>query len=268
VGRDYLTVISATRTRQEPRVAQRTFPLEVGWWRLAFILALPLGLVARFVRSRVTETSQFLAVQQSGQLIKKPIPALWANDRLAVLRGFALIAAGSLAFNTFFIFMPNHLAAERHVDLASTLLITAATLCVMAAAALALGRVSDAVGRRRVAIWSAFGLAVLAGPMALMASASQLGLLLGQLIMGVVLAGVLLVAMVGELFPAPLRSTGMSITAGLATALVGGTAPVIDQILVSRLGIDIAPGIYVSVVACLALLALWRWPETAFRSTI
>jgi MHS family proline/betaine transporter-like MFS transporter len=249
-------------------VVQRTDPLEVGWWRLAFILALPLGLVARFVRSRVTETSQFLAVQQSGQLIKKPIPALWANDRLAVLRGFALIAAGSLAFNTFFIFMPNHLAAERHVDLASTLLITAATLCVMAAAALALGRVSDAVGRRRVAIWSAFGLAVLAGPMALMASASQLGLLLGQLIMGVVLAGVLLVAMVGELFPAPLRSTGMSITAGLATALVGGTAPVIDQILVSRLGIDIAPGIYVSVVACLALLALWRWPETAFRSTI
>jgi hypothetical protein len=45
---------------------------------------------------------------------------------------------------------------------------------------------------------------------------------------------VLLVAMVGELFPASLRSTGMSMTAGLATALLGGTAPVIDQILVTR----------------------------------
>jgi MHS family proline/betaine transporter-like MFS transporter len=82
-------------------VAQRSHPLEVGWWRLAFILALPLGLVARFVRRRVSETSQFLAVQQSGHLIKHPIPTLWANDRLAMLRGFALIAAGSLAFNTF-----------------------------------------------------------------------------------------------------------------------------------------------------------------------
>jgi MHS family proline/betaine transporter-like MFS transporter len=102
-------------------VAQRSHPLEVGWWRLAFIVALPLGLVARFVRRRVSETSQFLAVQQSGHLIKHPIPTLWANDRLAMLRGFALIAAGSLAFNTFFVFMPNHLAATRRLDLVATL---------------------------------------------------------------------------------------------------------------------------------------------------
>ena len=249
-------------------VAQRSYPLEVGWWRLAFIVALPLGLVARFVRRRVSETSQFLAVQQSGHLIKHPIPTLWANDRLAVLRGFALIAAGSLAFNTFFVFMPNHLAATRQLDLVATLSITAATLAVTAAAAWALGRLSDAVGRRPVAIWSALGLAVLAGPMAVIASASQLGLLIGQLIMGAVLAGVLLVAMVGELFPASLRSTGMSITAGLATALVGGTAPVVDQILVTVTRFDVAPGLYVSLVAYLALTALRRWPETAFRATV
>ena len=57
-------------------------------------------------------------------------------------------------------------------------------------------------------------------------------------------------------------------TAGLATALLGGTAPVIDQILVSRSAIDVAPGIYVSVAACVALVALRRWPETAYQATI
>jgi hypothetical protein len=57
-------------------------------------------------------------------------------------------------------------------------------------------------------------------------------------------------------------------TAGLATALVGGTAPVVDQILVTALKLDVAPGVYVSLVACLALLALRRWPETAFKPTI
>jgi MHS family proline/betaine transporter-like MFS transporter len=248
--------------------AQRSDSLEIGWWRLAFLLALPLGLVARFVRRRVSETSQFLAVQESGQMITRPIRTLWANERAAVLRGFALIAAGSLAFNTFFIFMPNHLAAAKYMDLVSTLLITAATLGVVAAAALALGRLSDAVGRRPVARWSSLLLAVLAIPMSVVASSSQLGLLLAQLLVGGALAGVLLVAMVGELFPTPLRSTGMSMTAGLATALVGGTAPVIDQILVSRSAIDIAPGIYVSVAACVALVALRRWPETAPQATI
>jgi len=75
------------------------------------------------------------------------------------------------------------------------------------------------------------------------------------------------VAMVSELFPTPLRSTGLAMTAGLGTALIGGTAPAIDQILVTTLGRDIAPGLYVSVVACLALLALRHWPETAFQPT-
>jgi MHS family proline/betaine transporter-like MFS transporter len=148
------------------------------------------------------------------------------------------------------------------------LAVSAAMLAVTAAAAVLLGRLSDVVGRRPVAIWSCVALAVLAAPLSIAGSASQLGLLLAQLIIGGALAGVLLVAMVGELFPTPLRSTGMSMTAGLATALVGGTAPVIDQILVAAFHLDIAPGVYLSVVACLALLALWRWPETAFKPTI
>ena len=63
---------------------------------IVLLLALPLALVARFVRRRVSETSGFLALQESGQVIKKPVPALWANDRLAVMRGFALIAAAPL----------------------------------------------------------------------------------------------------------------------------------------------------------------------------
>ena len=119
-----------------------------------------------------------------------------------------------------------------------------------------------------MAIWSTAALAGLAAPMSITASTSRLGLLFAQLVIGGAMAGVLLVAMVGELFPTPLRSTGMALSAGLATALIGGTAPVVDQLLVTAVDVDIAPGLYVSLVACLALLALWRWPETAFKPTI
>jgi MHS family proline/betaine transporter-like MFS transporter len=129
-------------------VVERANPAEHGWWRLAFVLALPLGLVGMFVRRRVIETSQFLAVWQARETIKQPVPTLWANYRLALIRGFALIAADSLAFNTFFIFMPNHLAATMRLDIASTLSISALTLLVAAAAAVTLGRLSDLVGRR------------------------------------------------------------------------------------------------------------------------
>jgi MHS family proline/betaine transporter-like MFS transporter len=249
-------------------IVERLDPSVNGWWRLAFLLALPLGLVGVFVRRRVDETSQFLAVSRAGQMVSKPIPALWTHHRLALIRGFALIAAGSVAFNTFFIFMPNHLAATMNLDIASTLSISALTLLLAAAAAVTLGRLSDSLGRRPVALWSTAALAGLAAPMSVFASTSRMGLLVGQIVIGGAMAGVLLIAMVGELFPTALRSTGMSMTAGLATALIGGTAPVIDQLLVTAVGLDIAPGLYVSVVACLALAALWRWPETAFQARI
>jgi MHS family proline/betaine transporter-like MFS transporter len=117
-----------------------------------------------------------------------------------------------------------------------------------------------------VAVWSTLALAVLAAPASVLASSSRLGLLLAQLVIGGAIAGVLLIAMVSELFPTPLRTTGMAMTAGLATALLGGTAPVIDQVLVTMLELDAAPGLYVSLVACLALVALRRWPETAFET--
>jgi MFS family permease len=134
-------------------------------------------------------------------MITKPIPTLWNQHRLSLIRGFAMIAAGSVAFNTFFIFMPNHLARAMRLDIASTLSISALTLLVAAAAAVTLGRLSDVVGRRPVAIWSTAALAGLAAPMSVFASTSRLGLLFAQIAIGAAMAGVLLVAMVGELFP-------------------------------------------------------------------
>ncbi len=40
------------------------------------------------------------------------------------------------------------------------------------------------------------------------------------------------------------------------------------QILVTVSRSDVTPGLYVSLVACFALVALRRWPETAFRATV
>jgi MHS family proline/betaine transporter-like MFS transporter len=108
---------------------------------------------------------------------------------------------------------------------------------------------------------------ILALPAALLATrGSHLGLVVGQVAIGIAVAGVLSVAMLGEAFPASVRSTGVALTAGIATALIGGTAPWIDHVLVRVTAGAAAPGVYVAAIGILALLALWRWPETAFSS--
>jgi MFS transporter, MHS family, proline/betaine transporter len=55
----------------------------------------------------------------------------------------------------------------------------------------------------------------------------------------------------------------MALTVGLASALLGGTAPLIEQLVVETTGL-IGPGLYVAATAAVAALALVRWPETAF----
>ena len=90
------------------------------------------------------------------------------------------MAAGSLAFNTFFIFMPNNLISRHGGGLTPTLLWTAAALVAAAVAALALGRLSDRAGRRPVAIGSCAALVILAVPASLLATrGSHLGLVAG-----------------------------------------------------------------------------------------
>ena len=93
---------------------------------------------------------------------------------------------------------------------------------------------------------------------------SLLGLVLAQVVIGMAVAGVLSIAMLGEAFPAPVRSTGVALTAGIATAVWWNRALDLPD---SRQG-DRRPGGTRRLRGRdrqQALVALWRWPETAFR---
>jgi MHS family proline/betaine transporter-like MFS transporter len=94
-------------------------------------------------------------------------------------------------------------------------------------------------------------------------SGSLLALMLAEVAAGVLVGGVLSVSMLAEMFPTGVRASGLSMTAGLAAALVGGTAPFIDQLLFRATGLEVAPALYVAAVAGGALAVTWSWPETA-----
>jgi MFS transporter, MHS family, proline/betaine transporter len=233
-----------------------------GWWRIAFLAALPLGLVGVYVRRRVTDTPLF--VHADAERPAKPVREVWLQCRPELRAGFALAATGSLAFNTWFVFLPNHLVATTDRTLAAALLTSLAGLLVAAGAAVGFGRWSDLRGRRPIVLGCVAAVTLSAVPMWLLAgSGSLVALAAAQSLVGAALGGVLSVAMLAELFPTRLRATGLALTAGLGTAVLGGTAPLVEQILVTVTGFDLIPAVYVTVVAAVALFALAGRPETA-----
>ena len=236
-----------------------------GWWRIAFLLALPLGLVGFYLRRGAFESPHFVdLVQQEGRIVR-PVGVVWRDHRRAFRSGFALVGAGALAFNTFFVFVPNYLVATTTRTLPAALLAAVLGLVAGAAAALGLGRWSDRTGRRPVVLGCVAALAVCALPlMYAVNSGSMPALVLAEVVAGTAIGGALSMATITEMFPTAVRATGLAMTAGLASALLGGTAPLVDQILVTVTGFDLAPAMYVGGVALLALLALRTWPETAF----
>ena len=232
--------------------------VQSGWWRLAFLTALPLGMIGWYVRTRVNETGEFLALRDS-VIRQRPWRRLFADSRSRLWRGFLIMGAGSLAYNTFFVFLPNHHIVHSGGSSSLTWFVSASALVVTAVAAVTLGHLSDRIGRRPVVAGSALGLLLLAVPMSVTAGGSLLQLWIAQCLIGLCIGGVLSVAMLAEAFPAEHRSTAVAMTAGLGTALIGGTAPAVDQLLVTVSGVAIAPGIYLAVVAGAALLAATSW---------
>ncbi len=230
-----------------------------GWWRVAFLAALPLGLVGLYLRRGRTRQARPPA---------GPVRAdhLWRDHRRALLIGFAQVSAGSLCFNLFFVFLPNRVATDRVLPLAPALGCAGAGLAAVAVAALLLGRLSDRVGRRPIVIPACAGLAMLAMPLLQWAtSGSILALAAAELVAGVLVGGVLSVALLNELFPRAVRSRALAVTAGLASAIVGGTAPLFAQLAVIATGSLLLPGLYLSAVALVAAVAVATRAETAFE---
>ena len=235
-------------------------------WRLAFLVALPLGVTGLYLRLRLDETPPFTAAAEAGGLVGHPVrEALRASPgRVAI--GFGLVAAASVTFNTFFVFLPGHLVGTLGVPLERALSGALLGLLVVVVASPVLGGLSDRVGRRPVLLTGTIGLALLTLPAYLLArDGGRAGQVLAYVAVGSVLGCFVLPSSLSELFPTPVRSTSLAFTYGLPTALAGGTAPFVDTLLVLRTGNPAAPAMYAVAVALVAVVCALLIPETAFE---
>jgi MHS family proline/betaine transporter-like MFS transporter len=119
------------------------------------------------------------------------------------------------------------------------------------------GKLADRVGCAKVMTVTAAAALVLGWPLfkILVGNPSVLTLTLVQIVLGILLAFYFgpLPALLAEMFPTNIRSTGMSVSYNIGVTVFGGFAPLILTWLIASTGSLLAPSYYYVVVAVVSL---------------
>jgi D-lactate dehydrogenase len=139
-------------------------------WRIAFWIALPLGLVALLLRLRLEETPEFQKTEQAtdtGTRVDDVVvtrPGAWETVK-AIGVGIGRLMGWSAAGYTFLVVMPSYLQSSLDASFQQALISTVIANAGFAAAILPAGWLSDRVGRRWVMLTGTVLIVVLALPL-------------------------------------------------------------------------------------------------------
>ena len=229
-------------------------------WRLPFLLAVPLGLVGLYLRWRTDETPDFRRQVSESRSRLAPLAEVVGRHRDTVSGGFLLAAALASSFNLWFVYLPNLLVSDGRYDLQTVLSGALAGLVTLAASAVVCGHLSDRWGRRPVLLAGVSSLVVLwvvAPPR--VADGSLASLVVADVAMGAALGAFVLQSALADRLPARVRTSGMAVSFGLASALVGGTAPLVASLLTDTVPV----ALYALVWALSASVVVVRWSGAA-----
>jgi len=241
-----------------------------GWgWRIPFLIGAALAAIVLVARAAMEESPDFVRQRVQGTIPVRPLRNTLLAHPAAIARGFAISALGSITYYVGITYVPAFLATVGPLGEARALwLATAAALVVIAVTPL-VGALSDRVGRRPILV----ALAVLGAalPLAMfgwMAAGSAVQMVTGALLLAALAGAVSAVGAVAtaELFSGEGRLSGLALGATTATAIFGGLAPLVAQLLVERTGWAPAPGAMIAVVALGVLPVLWRLPGPAAQA--
>ena len=232
-----------------------TSQMESWGWRLPYLFGLVIGPVAYYVRKHVDETVEF----RSTKVSSSPLREALTDGKRRLLVSFGAIILGTVGLYTI-LFMSTYATRQLGLPRSGAFLAGFLTGVIQVIVIPLVGALSDRIGRVPIGAASAAAMLVTIYPMFawLTASPTLQTLLIVQAIMGLLLAGYLggLAALMADLFPTRMRTTGLSISYSFGVALFGGFAPFINAWLISSTGNKLAPSFYLMLAAAISLVAM------------
>lgn len=235
-------------------------------WRIPFLLALPLGLVGLYVRTRIEDTPTFQHLEKEGKKAQSPLKETLEHYWRVILLLIGIVFLLNVADYTLLTFMPSYLVDFLEMNDTTAQLITIGVEAAMITVILPLGALSDRIGRKPLLATAAVGYVLLSWPaFALMQTDNPVGVAAGYAIVGGLLVLILAViaATFPAMFPTKVRYGAFAIGYNISTSLFGGTAAVLVGSLIDVTGSNYVPAYYLMLAGLVALVPIIKIPETA-----
>jgi len=233
-------------------------------WRIPFFFGLALVPLGIYMRARLSETDAF----QENRPVKSPAHSVALEGKAGLLISVGVIVLGTVSVYTI-LFMPTYAVKVLSLPAPNSFAAGFVTGALQLFLIPIFGALSDRVGRT--------GVPIVAASLTLLGTYPILNwlcveptihkLFAVQAILGIVTAAYLgsLPALMSELFPVAMRSTGLSVSYAFGVAIFGAFAPFIHLWLVVETANPRAPAIYVIAAAMISLASLWSARRRGFN---
>lgn len=233
-------------------------------WRIPFLIAGPLGVVARYIRVHLEDSPVYAKMENDVKIRKDmdssdPVKKCWVHHRRNLFVSFGVCSLNAVGFYIVLTYLPTYLDSELKFDSTLSFWASSITLAAYIGLIFISGHLSDSWGRKRMLIIACAGFVVLSVPSFLvLRHANFWGILAVELLLCLLLTinDGTLASFITESFPTRVRYTGFALSFNFANAIFGGTASFIATGLIELTDSTLAPAWYMSLVALGALGAM------------
>lgn len=227
-------------------------------WRLAFILGALITILGFYMRRKLQETPEFLALKNSKNKARQnPLKSLlyYHPKTLMLALGIAVLPAGFSYI--VFVFLPNYLTTYAGFTSNKVFEMNTIAMSFVVVLVPVIGFIADKIGRKILMLTSAVLIMFLCIPISrqLLHDPVTVLILLGALN---VMFEANIPTEIAELFYSDFRYTGLALTLNLTNGIAGGFAPIIGTLLIYETGLIISPMFYVVFLSVITLSCLAR----------